>query len=54
MLKLLTIISLRLPGMGEEEFTQVAGLAHQWARGNGGEGHPLAAVQLESEDDIHP
>lgn len=33
MLKLLTIISLRLPGMGEEEFTQVAVLAHQWAGG---------------------
>lgn len=53
-LKLFAIISLLLPGMGKEGFAEVALLAHQWARGDGDKGHPLAVVQLESEKDICP
>lgn len=54
MLRLLTITSLLLPGVGEEGFTHIAMLAQKWARGNGDKGHPNAMLQLELQDDICP
>lgn len=53
-LKLFTIISLPLPGTGQEGFSRVALLAHRWTRGDGDNRCPPAVVQLESENDICP
>lgn len=52
--KLLTTASLPFPGKGEGGFARVALLAHQWARGEGDKGRPLAVDQLETEDDVCP
>lgn len=51
--KLLTTTPLLFTGVGEGGVALVV-LAHQWARGEGDKGRPLAVDQLETEDDVCP